>query len=464
MSLYLAIATVLRLAGIWRAPLWYDENFTLILSRLPFSQMIAATAGDVHPPLWYLITWLIGRLDPPAWAIRLPAALFSIASVYLFWLILQHFALSPRVRTLAMWLMVLSPFEIYYAQEGRMYALLGFLVLLSVWSILERRWGVLFVAAVAMLYTQVYALFYLPSIALAGMILDRRDWLPINRSLALAGIMYLPWVAILQTQLTNIHQSYWIASLNIGGILSVLFGLFTGQGLPMAMQIPAMLVIFGWLVYALVVAYLKPSRPLITISVLAFMPLILASIASVIVQPVIIHRPLIGILPFMFILLAWPVDRLIADRNTLLYASVFILPVLITPLIGVYSRQVKNSVMPDGLTQIRAQWQPGDIIYHVGDGSWIDWAPYSPDLIQYKYPDCGAVLGGLSKATRQAMGYNVQPLDQLNYTRAWVVYLESPLNPGCELDAFVDIISGPPLIPLDNNKLIYSGVWLLENK
>jgi hypothetical protein len=34
MSLYLAIATVLRLAGIWRAPLWYDENFTLILSRL----------------------------------------------------------------------------------------------------------------------------------------------------------------------------------------------------------------------------------------------------------------------------------------------------------------------------------------------------------------------------------------------------------------------------------------------
>jgi mannosyltransferase len=208
--------------------------------------MIAATAGDVHPPLWYLITWLIGRLDPPAWAIRLPAALFSIASVYLFWLILQHFALSPRVRTLAMWLMVLSPFEIYYAQEGRMYALLGFLVLLSVWSIMERRWGVLFVAAVAMLYTQVYALFYLPSIALAGMILDRRDWLPINRSLALAGIMYLPWVTILQTQLTNIHQSYWIASLNIGGILSVLFGLFTGQGLPMAMQIPAMLVIFGW--------------------------------------------------------------------------------------------------------------------------------------------------------------------------------------------------------------------------
>ena len=54
-----AVAAALRFFMIARAPLWYDENFTLILARLPFEGMIQATAGDVHPPLWYVLE--IGR-------------------------------------------------------------------------------------------------------------------------------------------------------------------------------------------------------------------------------------------------------------------------------------------------------------------------------------------------------------------------------------------------------------------
>src|SRR5690606_16059505 len=77
------LAFALRVVGMWIPQLWYDENFTLILARLPFDRMIAATAGDVHPPLWYLIEWGWLRLFPdpglvPAWTLRIPALACSV--------------------------------------------------------------------------------------------------------------------------------------------------------------------------------------------------------------------------------------------------------------------------------------------------------------------------------------------------------------------------------------------------
>ena len=69
----LAIGAVLRLLFIWVPPLWYDENFSLLLSRLPFLNMITATMGDVHPPLYYILIWPIGHIPNAApWLIRLP--------------------------------------------------------------------------------------------------------------------------------------------------------------------------------------------------------------------------------------------------------------------------------------------------------------------------------------------------------------------------------------------------------
>lgn len=53
-------AILLALSGVTRY--WYDEAFTALLSRLPrLSDAISATALDVHPPLHYVITWLLAH-------------------------------------------------------------------------------------------------------------------------------------------------------------------------------------------------------------------------------------------------------------------------------------------------------------------------------------------------------------------------------------------------------------------
>ena len=77
-------ALALRLFDLGAAQFWYDESFTALLSRLPFAQMIQATAGDTHPPLYYLITWsLASTVGSSEVVLRLPSVIFSMLSLWL---------------------------------------------------------------------------------------------------------------------------------------------------------------------------------------------------------------------------------------------------------------------------------------------------------------------------------------------------------------------------------------------
>ena len=58
-GLFFLSAVVFLLIGLSRCfdnAFWGDEGYTILLARLPVSDMIRATAGDVHPPLYYLFT------------------------------------------------------------------------------------------------------------------------------------------------------------------------------------------------------------------------------------------------------------------------------------------------------------------------------------------------------------------------------------------------------------------------
>src|SRR6266851_3852750 len=53
-------AFALRLFQLGTQSLWYDESVSLFIARQPIPELIAHTAGDVHPPLYYLLLhfWL----------------------------------------------------------------------------------------------------------------------------------------------------------------------------------------------------------------------------------------------------------------------------------------------------------------------------------------------------------------------------------------------------------------------
>src|SRR5437660_587786 len=84
---YLILAAVtslglaLRLLGLDRKSVWFDEAVTAGFAALSPREVLSAIAGDVNPPLYYLLLqawWPYVRDD--FW-LRFPSALFSATTV-----------------------------------------------------------------------------------------------------------------------------------------------------------------------------------------------------------------------------------------------------------------------------------------------------------------------------------------------------------------------------------------------
>ena len=468
-----AISAVLRLGFIWIAPAWYDESFTLLVTRLPFAQMLQAIAGDVHPPLWYLLLWPLGQLHAPIWVLRIPAALLSLASVWIFYRILQELGLPQRIQMAALLLMAIMPIQLYYAQEARMYALLEFLVLAAFLTLLRRKWAWYGLACALMLYTQYYAIFYIAALDLIILFRYKNEDLTIVRAVlanCVAALIFTPWLGMLLTQMGALSGSYWMLLTGPGQVLQVLFQVLFLPPTNAVIQIPLLIVFSAWLIIALFCAthYYWNNSDIGEIAILAFLPFFLALGVSLLWQPVLHYRPLIGISPFLYILFAIPVELLFqADLpilSTATISGIFILPALLICDGNLYfnASAIKTPNSALELAYIQSHWQPGDIILHTADDFWVNSAAALTEAQArsvYMSPDCGPVLGGLSPLTRQAIGEQIAPLADLVYRRAWIVWSDGPLDPACILSAKP---AGSPLVIGADDQYVYDALWLVH--
>jgi 4-amino-4-deoxy-L-arabinose transferase-like glycosyltransferase len=217
--LIFALALALRLYQLNTNSLWEDEIFTATQSPLPLNELLRWTAGDIHPPGYYV---LMGRLaewggwahQPPSaltdWLWRFPSALMgtlAVAATYR----LGKAWFGRRVGLVGALLLALSPVALQYSQEARMHEMFLLGTALSTWALVEaldkpgrwRRWLAYALTTALNLYA-VYLGFVVLAAQAALVGLKIRDWrLEIKRfqspisawllSVALAFALYLPW-------------------------------------------------------------------------------------------------------------------------------------------------------------------------------------------------------------------------------------------------------------------------------
>lgn len=132
-ALILLLAAGLRFWRIDAQSLWYDEGNSAYAATQSTPQIIAAAARDIHPPAYYLLLagWedLTGHSEL---ALRMLSALASVLTVALTYALGTHLFERPT-GALAALLVAINPFQVWYAQEARMYALLALLSAASVW-------------------------------------------------------------------------------------------------------------------------------------------------------------------------------------------------------------------------------------------------------------------------------------------------------------------------------------------
>lgn len=214
----LVLAAALRLYHLDGQSLWADEGNSAALALRSLDQIARDAGHDIHPPLyyWLLHVWVrfFGTSEE---GLRSLSALSGVLLVALTYLLGEH--LSGRLVGLtAGFVAALSPFQVYYSQEARMYillALFGAALMYTLLRYLESEkliWLVGFVvSAAAGLYTH-YLFAMLWGIASAAWLVwtistssrHRRPqriggWLV--GQLAIVGA-YVPWMPIAYRQLS----------------------------------------------------------------------------------------------------------------------------------------------------------------------------------------------------------------------------------------------------------------------
>jgi hypothetical protein len=198
------LALLLRLQNFTVRPLWNDEGFTILYTRMPWPDVLGLRGPyDIHPPLYYAAVKLFGLFAPEYLAGRLLSVIAGSLTILVLYDLTRRLA-NHRAAFVASILLALSPIHIWYSQEARQHALtllviaLSYLVLVACRQAPSARWAISYGLTTALApYLDYTALFALAPqmVLLVLLVKERRNRsTPLLISLALAIIAYLPWV------------------------------------------------------------------------------------------------------------------------------------------------------------------------------------------------------------------------------------------------------------------------------
>jgi mannosyltransferase len=212
-AFFLCAGLCLRLYALGRQSLWLDEMTSIQVARMPLAMILKGEVFDNYtPPLYYVLLHFWSLAVPLTEAgIRLLSALIDGVNMVLL------AALCSRLLDRAGTVLVvagysLSPFMIYYSQEGRMYSLVVLWVLLHALALERvatgkedgtasiRVWAALSGVALALgTYTHYYFAFFgvgTVSLALYVSRNSRRRVVAILAGTTLAVLLFLPWIPV----------------------------------------------------------------------------------------------------------------------------------------------------------------------------------------------------------------------------------------------------------------------------
>ncbi|HZD58479.1 MAG TPA: glycosyltransferase family 39 protein [Anaerolineales bacterium] len=358
---------VLRLFMLAHKSIWLDEAFSITISQRPWIEVLRmAVRTDTHPPLYYLLlkAWLaLG--DGEAW-VRFLSVIFSLASIPMAYKVTSALYEDDQAGLIAAAILAFSPFQVWYAQEVRMYAMLTFFVLASGYFFIralrddERRDWIGFVLTTALaLYTDNGAIWFVATIGLFYLAYRKhfpgrfKHWLLGHAAI---GLLYLPWLPFFWKQTQQVTEDFWLTPPTFQTVLGTILD-FHSYNFPLsAISLIYMAMIFIW-------AFIVPRRAwqLHLATLWLFVPLIVSLLLSL-RQPIFLSRNLIAASLGYYLLIAGTIWQFKSRKVTL--ALVVPLVVMNLVSIGYNDWKVEKENWRAAATEVAQQVQnkPGGLL------------------------------------------------------------------------------------------------------
>lgn len=456
-----ALAALLRLPTLAVESLWYDETFTAWLASLPLNNLIAAAQGDVHPPTWYLLEWLVVHaLGPNEFALRLISALAGIALVPAVWRLAETTGLDRAAQGAAALVTAVAPFTVYYSQEARAYSLLYLLTTLATIALLERRWAWLAVTVTAALYLHNLACLYIAALAWLGLY-HHRGTKGLYLAFTAIGLAWLPWVIWgLIPQANAVHSGFWVRPPTYGTPVFVLTGLiFSEKALLLAyVTVPLLALALGPFLFG----DKSGSGPKIDLLALVLIPLGLAVIFSMLSTPILVTRIVGSSAVALYLLIAPLLPRAPAP---LLGAAALVLITFYATYWG--TDRIGRFPWDFGLPP-NVVIDPVDGIFHANLATYIVYRYYLPDVEQAVWRQANDLSQSLTDQTKIAMQMEQARFEDVacNHQRWWVTFYENPTTGPAERAEIARIVTqyhGRQMATILKNELVNARIYLLQN-
>ncbi|MCI1219198.1 MAG: glycosyltransferase family 39 protein [Bifidobacterium sp.] len=192
--------------------IWFDEGYSIMISRRPVLELIHLTSVDAHPPLYYLLLKAWGEIF--AWRepmLRLLSSIFAGLAAAVMLLLIRQLA-SERIALASIPFLIIAPYHLRFGYEIRMYSLASLIVvtatLLFVRALRTRRQR-LWIAYAVLVALGMYTLFVTAMVWISQLAVlvyyaarHRASWKSLY-AYPLAIVCYIPYLPLAIRQLLN---------------------------------------------------------------------------------------------------------------------------------------------------------------------------------------------------------------------------------------------------------------------
>lgn len=267
------IGLFLRLYDLGTQSIWWDEAYSVLLSKMSLSQIVQATGTDVHPPLYYFILhYWVTLFGTSEVAVRLLSVLFGVLAIPMIYLVGRQL-FDEKVGLVAAFILAFSSFNIYYSQEARMYSLMVLLALLSMYfflRFLQRNNLALSAAYVLSTTLLVYSHNYGWFVVIAQniwilslLLLSKNRTFRLRRWVALQAtvlVLFVPWIPVAIGQISYRNAMFGgLSGLSPPAPLQLISTFFVYSGYGVTLAVAALAVLFAMLSVLSIFAYEKPG-------------------------------------------------------------------------------------------------------------------------------------------------------------------------------------------------------------
>lgn len=335
--LILAVSAACRIWRLGEVNYWFDESSCVKMAEFSVPEICVRNGRDTHPPLYFVLLkcWseVVGTSPTATRSLSLLLGLATVTAIYLF--VCEGYRHTTQggsqrrfpvqfAALLAAFLVGMSPLQISWSQQVRMYALGTCLTAFSSWFLMRallrdgrRRgdWRFYTATATMLAYTHYYGLFTLFAQFVFAAVYcwfqndggdkDNR-WTrlrPVVASAAMILLLWSPWMPTMLAQRVQVAGDFWTKPLDWETFGQVFLRVFGPHERGPANPVAGLFVAQGLVV--LLVALLLGRRLVDVYVVLAAtLPILFGIMFSITMTNILVPRYLIFAHPFSLVALA----------------------------------------------------------------------------------------------------------------------------------------------------------------